>query len=68
MQFDAEVHKGVLALPAAVGTAFEGPVHVILVKSDLAPEEDFIAELIDSPLDIPAFEPLNRDAANERSR
>ena len=68
MQFDAEVHEGVLALPPTARAAFEGPVHVILVKGEDGPSDDLIAELIESPLDLPDFEPLSRDEANDRSR
>ena len=40
MQFDAEVHKGVLALPAAVGTAFEGPAPLAL---EVKPTDSVVA-------------------------
>ena len=66
MQFDAEIHEGLLALPPAVKGAFEGPVHVILVKEDNGAEDDLISELLASPADVPGFLPLSRDEVNGR--
>lgn len=66
MQFDTEVHEGFLALPAEARNAFEGRVHVILVKDEASVGDDFIAELLASPVDAGDFRPLSRDEANER--
>jgi len=69
MQFDAEIHEGVLALPPeARSAAFEGRVHVILVKGGAEPQDDFISELLVSPVEVSDFVPLTRDQANERGR
>jgi hypothetical protein len=66
MQFDAEIHQGVLALPPAAKDSFEGPVHVILVKDDATAGDDFIAELLATPAEAPGFHPLSREEANTR--
>ena len=66
MQFDAEIREGLLALPLAVRGAFEGPVHVILVKEDGGAEDDLISKLLASPADVPGFLPLSRDEADGR--
>ena len=63
LQFDAEIHDGMLSLPPSAKGTFEGPVHVILVKGEADAEDDFIAELIASPVDAPDFVPLTREAA-----
>jgi hypothetical protein len=67
IQFDAEVRKGMLALPSeARSAAFEGPVHVILVKGESELRNDFISELLVSPAEVSDFVHLTRDQANER--
>ena len=68
MQFDTEIHEGVLSLPADARQAFEGRVHVILMKEDIEVGDDFIDELLAAPADVPGFPPLSRDEANERGR
>lgn len=66
LHFDAEIHDGVLSLPPSAKSAFEGSVHVILVKADESTGEDLITELLASPVDISAFRPLSREEANGR--
>ena len=68
MQFDTEIHEGVLSLPTDARKAFEGRVRVILMKEDAEVGDDFIRELIAAPADVPGFTPLSRDEANERGR
>ena len=66
MQFDAEIHEGLLVLPLAARGAFEGPVYVILVKKDGGAEDDLLSELLASPADVPGLLPLSRDVADGR--
>lgn len=66
MQFDTEVHEGVLSLPVEARKAFEGRVHVIVMKEEVPTDDDFIAELLASPVEAGDFRPLSRDEANER--
>ena len=67
-QFDTEIHEGVLSLPSDVREAFEGRVHVILMREDADEGDDFIGELLAAPVEVPGFAPLSRDDANERGR
>lgn len=66
MQFDTEVHEGVLSLPIEARKVFEGRVHVILMRDEAPADDDFIAELLASPVEAGDFRPLSRDEANER--
>lgn len=66
MQFDTEIHEGVLSLPTDARKAFEGRVHVILMKENTEVGDDFIEELLAAPAEVPGFAPFSRDEANER--
>jgi hypothetical protein len=67
IQFDAEIREGILTLPPELkDAALEGLVHVILMKSKIEPEGDFITELLAAPAEISDFVPLTRNQAHER--
>jgi hypothetical protein len=70
--FDQIIRNGILVLPEHVKDAVEGQsVHVVIeAPSDkkAARPRSSILNLIHNPVQVPGFQPLTREEANERPR
>jgi hypothetical protein len=68
IEFETRIENGAILIPAQYQTAFGDrlQVKVILLRPELSPEDDLIAELLAHPLEIDNFLPTTRDELYDR--
>ena len=64
VDFEAKVNNGTIEFPEIYRDRVRERVHVILQVDEPKRDKDFIDELLERPVNVPAFRPLSRDASH----
>ncbi len=67
IEFQTQITDGTIHLPPAYRDRLTGPVRVIILAEEPAPEPDMIDHLLTHPLPGEPFTPFTRDQIYERS-
>jgi hypothetical protein len=67
VEFQTKITDGMIELPAAYRDRLTGSVRVIILADESSGGPDVIEELLDRPLEIEQFTPLERDQIYARS-
>ena len=66
VKFKTKIRNGKIKIPKTYLNRLSDMVNVILVSDEELQGKDVIAQLIDSPLKVVDFRPLERDKIHER--
>jgi hypothetical protein len=61
VEFQTQIKDGTIEIPQAYRDRVQGDVRVIIVLRDTSTERDMIQHLLDNPLHVPNFRPMERD-------
>ncbi len=70
IEFETQIENGIIRIPdvhqQALGDTTQVKVVLLQPEAPAEPEEDFITELLNHPLEIEDFIPTSRDQLHER--
>jgi hypothetical protein len=66
VEFKSKIKNGTISIPEEYKDRFGEQVRVILLADEETTDASFLDQLIENPIRIPGFEPMDRDKLHER--